>query len=827
MNLESFYNQINDATVREIPSERLHELIVSVCQSTPDAIASLDDQREITYRQFDQESDQLAAWLSSKGIGRGDLVGLCCERDAQTPVWLVGILKTGAGYVPLDPDYPVDRLAYMVEDSGLKHIVTHESLTELTAGFSVPSTAIDRDWEKVSACKSNTQATSKPTDPQSDVAYVIYTSGSTGKPKGVLVTHRNVVNFLSSMLEWPGFRADERLLATTTLSFDISVVEIFLPLVAGGSVAVVSRETAKDSNALVAAMQRFQVNAMQATPAMWRMILEADFTGDSQMKFFSAGEPLPRDLIKPLVSRCAELWNVYGPTETTVYSTQAKITTDEGRILVGRPYINTQLYVVDENDELCPPETEGELLIGGDGVTLGYLNRPEKNAQAFVQWKGKRVYRTGDLVKMTEDGQVEHLGRMDNQIKFNAHRIELGEIDAAMAMCPGVRRAATVLREDRPGDKQLVGYLIADEGVTPNLAEVRSEIAKKLPEYMVPGIITVVDEFQYTPSGKLDRKSFAPPSTERPDIGVDYVAPKSEPQKQLSSLWQDVLQLDRVGITDNFFEFGGNSIRAMRLIATIKEQLGIEVSGPEFFDNPTIEALLNLSEKKRRIVESLGSQTQGKLGSGEYAIVGMAARMPGAEDLNRYWNNLVEGVESIKFFSPEELDATLDKSITGLPNYVAARGIIDDADHFDAKFFRTPPKTAEMTCPQQRILLELAWTALEDAGIIPSKDTNQIGIWAGTYTTSYFHKNVLTNPDRVEQTGEFQAGVLNEKDYIATRVAHALNLKGPAINVNTACSTSLVALIEACKSLDFGHCDVALAGAASVTFPQNLSLIHI
>ena len=311
-----------------------------------------------------------------------------------------------------------------------------------------------------------------------------------------------------------------------------------------------------------------------------------------------------------------------------------------------------------------------------------------------------------------------------------------------------------------------------------------------------------------------------------PDIGVDYVAPKTDVQKQLASLWQDALQIDQVGITDNFFEFGGNSIRAVKLIAVTKEQLGIEVTGAEFFDNPTIQSLLNLSEKKRRLVDSLRSKGKRSSGSGEYAIVGMSARMPGAADLNQYWSNLVDGVESIKFFSKQEIDSTIDPSVVNDPNYVAARGIIDEADHFDAKFFRTPPKTAEMTCPQQRILLELAWTALEDAGIIPNKDTNQIGIWAGTYTTSYFHKNVLTNPDRVQQMGEFQAGVLNEKDYIATRVAHALNLKGPAINVNTACSTSLVALIEACMSLEAGYCDVALAGAASVTFPQNSGHLH-
>ncbi|QEG22143.1 type I polyketide synthase [Mariniblastus fucicola] len=828
MNTEAFYKQINDLTAREFPDVSLNELIEQTCKRFPDSIATLDAKRQLTYAELDERSSQLAAWLNeNKGIKRGDLVGVCCDRNAETPVLLLGILKAGAGYVPLDPDYPFERLAYMVEDSKIKHVVAHSGQLNLTESFDVPATIVDRDWEQIASTTQSTEATSKPTDPQSDVAYVIYTSGSTGKPKGVAVPHRSVVNMLFSMIESPGFTQGDRILATTTLSFDISVAEMFLPLITGGSVAVIDRQSAKDTTALVAAIENFDVTFMQATPAMWRMIVEADFPGKPTMKFITAGEPLPRDLIQPMLNRCGEVWNLYGPTETTVYSSGTRITSDTGRILIGAPIANTQVYVVDENDDLCPPETEGELLIAGAGMTLGYLNRPELNAEKFVQWNGVQVYRTGDLAKMTIDGQIDHLGRIDDQIKFNGHRIELGEIDAAMAMQPGVRQAATVLREDRPGDPRLVGYLLAAEDETPNVAEIRRILSMLLPDYMVPNIIAIVDQFQYTPSGKLDRKAFDPPSTARPDLGVEYAAPKTDEERKLSKLWSEVLQIDRIGLRDNFFELGGNSIRAVKLVATVKKELGIDITGAEFFDNPTIESFVGLREKKQRFKNGLSQNASRRdTSSNQYAIVGMAARMPGARDLNEFWSNLVNGVESIRFFTPEELDDTLDPSETQDANYVAARGIIEDADHFDAKFFRTPPRTAEMTCPQQRIMLELAWTALEDAGVIPNRTDDQIGIWAGTYSTSYFIKNVLTNPDLVRQTGEFQAGVLNEKDYIATRVAHALNFTGPAINVNTACSTSLVALIEACKSLEFGHCDVALAGAASVTFPQNSGHLH-
>ena len=540
MNSE-IYRKLND-THNDYPNDSLHEVIAQQCQSTPDSIAVLGGNEIQTYAQLETKSNELANYLISLGIGRGDLVGLCCDRDVDMPALLLGIMKSGAGYVPLDPDYPVDRLTYMVENSEVKHVVAHKNQLPLTKQFKTPTTIVDRDWKDVAALGSHSPSVE--TDPKSDVAYVIYTSGSTGKPKGVLVPHSAAVNMLWSMINWPGFTAKDRILATTTLSFDISVAEMFLPLVTGGSVAVVSRAVAKDTNALVAAIEKYDVTFMQATPAMWRMILAGDFVGRPNMKFITAGEPLPRDLIHPMLDRCGEVWNLYGPTETTVYSSGTRVTSDEGRILIGLPVANTQIYIVDENNQLCPPETPGEMLIAGDGMTFGYLKRDDLNAEKFVEFNGEKVYRTGDLAQITADGQIDHMGRIDNQIKFNGHRIELGEIDAAMAMQPNVRAAATVLREDRPGDVRLVGYLLADNETQPNIAKIRESISKSLPDYMVPNLIVVVEEFPYTPSGKLDRKSFAPPSPKRPDIATEFVTPKSESEKALAEIWSEVLQLD-------------------------------------------------------------------------------------------------------------------------------------------------------------------------------------------------------------------------------------------------------------------------------------------
>ncbi len=820
-----YYNAINDRARASFPTTKtLPQIIDEQCKRTPDTIAVVWENESLTYRQLEEKSNQLANYLVAMGVKRGDLVGLCCNRDLDLPAMLVGILKSGAGYVPLDPDYPADRLSFMVENSGVTHVVAHRAQLDLIQDFMTQNVIVDLDWATLQS-----HATEKPDIETNadDVAYVIYTSGSTGKPKGVLVPHACAINMLFGMLDWPGFTANDRMLATTTLSFDISVAEMFLPLVCGGSVAIVDRATAKDSSRLVTAIERHNITFMQATPAMWRMILEAEFAGGPQIKFITAGEPLPRDLIQPMLDRCGELWNLYGPTETTVYSSGCRIFDADERILIGRPVANTQIFIVDESNELCPPETPGELLIGGAGVTQGYLKRDDLNAEKFVSFNGNRVYRTGDLARITEDGQLDHLGRIDGQIKFHGHRVELGEIEAALATDPNVRGAAATLREDRPGDQRLVGYLLPHTGKSVDIAQLRATIAKSLPEYMVPSVIMVVDEFPHTPSGKLDRKALPAPSTERPEIGTEFVAPKSDLEKRLAKIWGDILQFDSIGIQDNFFDLGGNSIRALSAVVQARNELGVDVSNAEFFDNPTIEKFLGLADRKSRLQEQLKSNNNScERGSGQFAIVGMSARLPGAASLDEFWKNLVEGKESIRFFTSEELDPTLDTTETSAPNYVAARGIVENADHFDARFFAVPPKEAELIDPQQRIMLELAWTALEDAGIVPGTDSHTIGIWAGTYATSYLIKNILSNPEIVAERGEFQVGIYNEKDYIATRIAHKLNLTGPAINVNTACSTSAVALIEACKSLQLGFCNVALAGGASIHFPQNSGHLH-
>jgi len=830
--IHSLLEQIND-TGAEYPNDRsLAELIVEQCAKTPNNVAAVCNDQSLTFAELDRRSNQFAWFLKSHGVKPNDLVGLCSERNTGTVVSLLAILKTGAGYVPLDPDYPRDRLKFMCEDAQIQTIVTNESLVGLASELAEDVFPIESFEGEINSCDESLCL--EEVSVEDSCAYVIYTSGSTGKPKGVKVQHRAVANLLHSVKTLPGIAGDDVVLAMTTLSFDISVLEIFLPLISGAKIAIIDRTTARDGVLLRDAIDQHNVSILQGTPTTWRFVIEAEWKGNPKCKIITGGEPLPRDLIDPLLSRCDQLWNLYGPTETTVWSSRQQVTQSDSRILIGKPIENTRLYIVDENNEQVGIEEEGELLIGGEGVTLGYLNRDELTAEKFFNFSmdGKtveKVYRTGDLAKFTADGSVECLGRIDGQIKLHGHRIELDEIAAVLAKYPSVKRAATTVREDKPGDKKLVGYLIAEECSSNSpldASSLRDFAEERLPEYMIPNQFVVVDRFPKTPSGKLDRKALPKPSTERPEIATGFIPPQNKFDSQLAAIWCDVLQLDEVGIDDNFFELGGKSILALRVIRLIHERLNKTITSPEFFDHPTIRGLGRYLSAEPNTNPASSYRRESNLQRDDIAIVGMAARFPGAKNVAEFWTNLVNNKESIRFFSKEELDDTLDPAVVANESYVAARGVVDEAEWFDEQFFGMTPNEAKLIDPQQRICLEVAYHALEDAGCDPTKTTDRIGVWAGSYSSTYYQKNLLANEQLVEAVGEFQLGVYNEKDYIATRIAHKLNLRGPAINVNTACSTSLVAVIEACKSIQFGDCEMAIAGGASIHFPQNSGHTH-
>jgi len=567
----------NEAARVALPQRKLvHEQVLHQAAATPDAVAVSHGDARLTYRQLAGRAHAIASALRAQGVRPGDRVGLCVERSADMVAAMLGVLETGAAYVPLDPAYPEDRIAFMVDDAKLKAVVTEKRvLDSLELPHGAPRVLLDE------VAREAEPPAVGPVDPETP-AYVIYTSGSTGKPKGVMVPHRAVTNFLQSMTKQPGLTASDTLLAVTTLSFDIAVLELWLPLTVGARVAVASREDSGEADRLIALMEREKPTVLQATPVTWRMLLDGGWKGDRALKALVGGEALPIDLARRLVEQVGQLWNMYGPTETTVWSTLERVTAPVDRVLIGRPLDNTSLYVLDANGKPVPLGVPGELYIGGEGVTSGYLFRPELTAERFVHdpFAGKPgavMYRTGDLARFMTDGRVECLGRNDGQVKVRGHRIEVGEIEARLCDHPNVREACVVARDDARGEKRLVAYVVPKSASEPlGTLELRKHARKSLPDYMVPNLFEELPELPRTPNGKVDRKALPAPSSEAQSD--TYLAPRSAPEQLVAEVWALVLGVPRAGLADNFFDLGGHSLLAFKAISELERRTGKRVS---------------------------------------------------------------------------------------------------------------------------------------------------------------------------------------------------------------------------------------------------------
>lgn len=560
---------------------RADQLFARQAGDTPDAVAVVSGDDRVTYRSLASRAWAIARTLRARGIGRGALVGLCLQRGVDLLAAQLGVLAAGAAYVPLDPAYPRERLHMMAEDASLALLVSHSSLSSVLPW---PRTLLlDADASEIAAQAGLAPAADPTRDARaSDPAYIIYTSGSTGRPKGVAVPHAAVSNFLASMAREPGMVASDRLLAVTTLSFDIAVLELLLPLAVGAQIVLASHDDARDGQALGRLIERHQVTMMQATPATWRMLIDAGWMGGPEFKALVGGEALSQDLASQLLVRVGELWNMYGPTETTVWSTCSRVEHPERGISIGRPIANTQIHVLDQHLQPCPVGVPGELWIGGDGVALGYWKRPELTAERFVadpfsKVAGARMYRTGDRGRWRHDGWLEHLGRLDFQVKMHGHRIELGEIEANLGTHPGVARTVVVAREDRPGDMRLVAYIVPRTAM-PDTGVLRAHLRSSLPEYMIPQHFVAIEAIPLLPNGKIDRKALPAPSQQSESAAPAGAMPTTPAEIAIAAVWQGLLGVSSVYRTDNFFELGGHSLLAMRAIAEIEARLHVRIS---------------------------------------------------------------------------------------------------------------------------------------------------------------------------------------------------------------------------------------------------------
>ena len=567
----------------------LHELIEQQAERTPDAIACIFERQTLTYRELNQRANQLARFLQKRGAAPGQRIGVFVERSLQMMVGLLGIQKSGAAYVPVDPAYPAARIVSMLEDAAVPVLLTEHSLLPSIPSLATEVVCLDRDWDAIAREDSHQVASGATPE---DLAYVIYTSGSTGKPKGVQVPHRAVVNLLTSMAKSLRMGTNDVFPALASFAFDMSIPELYLALVTGGSVAVGRRHLAGDGEELARFLRENKATVVHATPTTWGLLLEAGFTGAGLKRVIGA-EALPPELCSRLVDAEASLFNFYGPTETTVWSTVHHFQRRDEPVVVGRPIANTQVYILDQSLQPAPIGVVKEIYIAGDGVAHGYLNRPDLTAEKFVanpfaRTPGAKMYRTGDLGRYLADGRIECVGRADQQVKVRGYRIELGEIEAVLAKHPAVQECVVLAREDVAGDKRLVGYVVPVPGQKASAQDLRAFVKDKLPDYMTPVAIVEMETFPLTPNGKVNRKALPAPEYTRIESGTAFLEPRTPTEEIIAAVWAEVLRLDRVGVHDNFFELGGHSLAATQVVARIRESLVVDLPLRALFEAPTV-----------------------------------------------------------------------------------------------------------------------------------------------------------------------------------------------------------------------------------------------
>ncbi|MDX2506722.1 MAG: amino acid adenylation domain-containing protein [Gammaproteobacteria bacterium] len=845
----------------------IHQLFESQVELSPDAPAVLIGEEKLTYQQLNSRSNKLAHYLVDLGVNPGDFVGICANRSVEMVVGIFGILKAGGAYVPLDPEYPEDRLGYMLSNSKAPVLLTQKSLKKPFTSVEGKIVYLDAHWEEIDKYPGENPATAVTPD---NYVYVIYTSGSTGQPKGTLVYHRSFVNLVHWYSREFEFDSNSYDLLMSSTSFDLTQKNLYAPLITGGTLVLLDSQVF-DAGIILKNIQSARVTHINCTPsAFYGLVDNADetvFQSLQSLKYvFLGGEPIAVDRLQVWSANqyCdATVVNTYGPTECTdVVAFHRLEDFDKYKntsVPIGRPVNNTQLYILDS--ELNPVNIgeEGELCVAGICVGGGYLGLPELTSERFVEAKltgGKksRIYRTGDRARYGEDGAIEFLGRIDNQVKIRGFRIELGEIEAVLTAYPDVLESVVLAREDTPGEKRLVAYMVVKPNTSPAVNKIRSTLQHNLPDYMLPTAWVFLDEMPLTPNGKVNRLVLPAPDLKRPDLSQRYVAPKTKLEKFIADIWLQILNIDRVGVNDAFFELGGSSIKSIQFIGLLGKKLDITIPIVSFFEKPTIKGICSVLNndfpdalvqrfganiiKQKRSAQKNNAQSAKQAAkpagsadaasvSADIAIIGIAGRFPGAKNVDEFWDNLREGVESII-----DIDAQ-DMQLSGLDpamqqqDYVSRCAPLDHIEDFDAEFFGYNPREVEIMDPQHRLFLEGAWSALERAGYPPADMSVPVGVFGGVARDGYLISNIASHERLLQSIGDYHTLIGNEKDYPATRVSYKLNLKGPSVNVQTACSSSGVAIHLACQSLNSGESEVALAGGCRVIVPHRAGYQYV
>ncbi|KLT66997.1 type I polyketide synthase [Pedobacter sp. BMA] len=781
------------------------------CSVSPHSIALELNNESLTYQELDNQSNQLANLLVNTGVKPNNHIPILLNRSFEMIIAILATMKCGATYIPIDPSSPSQRINYILNDLQADFLIT-EGANELN--FAGTTIKADDPQLSIQSCeKIQIQGA------HCDICYIIYTSGSTGKPKGVMIGDQAVGHFINSQSEYYGIGNDDRILLFSSFAFDASVEQIFLALTTGASLILIPEEYLIDVKRFTQYVQDKKVTHLDVTPGFLDNLNPDHF--NNLKRIVVGGDTCPKSLYLKWQAK-GTFYNAYGPTEATVTATLFKCSPHQlslsSGLPIGKPVNGTGVYILDETKRQVANGVAGEIYLSGEHLAKGYLNNPELTDERFamIDISGpQRLYKTGDLGRLLANGNIEFLGRIDSQVKIRGYRVELGEIETALSTLPNISQSVVVVKSHDLGDKQLVAFVVAANSFSKEAAE--AALSANLPEFMIPKIWVQLNHMPLTVNGKIDRNAL-----EVPDyadlLHTPYAQPKTKLETKIAAIWKQVLDVKRVGLNDNFFDLGGNSLLSQKLMLAMQEQ-NIVLPIAKLYQYPTIAGLAKYLDKSAE--KNTNTKRHQAQAGRNIAVVGLAGRFPGADTVGELWDLLCKGKETTTFFTSGELDVNIPDNIKNDDLYVKARGIINDTMMFDPDFFGINKKLAELMDPQQRIFLEIAFELLEKTGHLQKTDQYKTGVFAGCGPNFYYENNVLAHPEKIEVMGKLQVTTVNDKDYIASRTAYHLNLKGPAINVNSACSTSLLAILEAVNSLRAMQCDVAIAGGASINASIN------
>jgi amino acid adenylation domain-containing protein len=826
----------NDTAIAFDRSATLWSLFAAAAERYSAGIAIIDGDQRVSYGALAAAADRIAAQLVRAGVEREELVGLLFPPCAAMIAAVLGVLKSGCAYLPMDPHAPSQRLHHMIEDSGCRVVLCCGQPPALPGNVTV----IDLGGTHFVDHTLPAAVVSDRSRPE-NLAYLLYTSGSTGRPKGVLVEQRGVAQLIACEAGRFGFTERDVWVLSHFYGFDVSVWEIFGALFSGGRLVVPDRAAVLDPRRLAGIIHAEGVTVLCHTPTAFLQLapemLRFPESASSLRHLILCGEALRPALLAdwraafPTVA----IANVYGITETTVYSSFRDVTPEDVRddvSNIGGPLANTSFHLLDGDLRPVPIGAIGEIYVGGLGVARGYHRRPGLTAERFLPDPfaiGSRLYRSGDLGRYLADGSIEFLGRNDHQIKIRGFRVESGEIEAALRGLAGVDQAVVLYRQATASDGRLVAYFTRDGDPLPARETLRQDLAHSLPDYMIPGAFVEVDALPLTASGKVDRVALSRLYVDDIESATRFVAPRSSIEQLLVDLWRELLGRDGVGVHDNFFDLGGHSILVVNMQRLLRQRHGYSVAITDLFRHTTVARLaayLSGGGDSHPVLTSEPPAMEAK-SSGAIAIIGMAGRFPGASDLAQFWDNLLAGIDSISRPAADELIASgVDASMVADPRFVRAMGLMDDVDRFDAELFDVSPADAEIIDPQFRLLLECAWQALQEAGYAPEKTDARIGVFAGMGIGSYLFRNLHGQAEATNGSNAFRLAVSNDKDFLPAFVAYKLGLNGPSVNVQSGCSTSLVVLHTARRALLAGDCRLALAGAVTVRADRTAGYVH-